>query len=161
MERFELADQRRSSEKLMYAISNCFFLIAMLSLFSTIFTMTQLPFYFVYFLFSLGITQYIDGLTISILVPMLGTAGYVVGILINVIIVVFFCVLGYFGGDKKIWPFAVGLLLYAADMVFFIMVEDMVSIFFHILVLLILPWGIVAVRSLRKAEQKLAELDEQ
>lgn len=159
MDRFEIADQRRSSEKLMYAISNCFFIIALLSLFSTIFSVGQLGYYFVYFLFGLGITQFIDSLTLNTLVPLLGTSGYVIGITFNLIIIGLFIFLGYIGGYKRIWPFVTGIVLYALDMGILILAQDFMSVFFHILMLLILPWGIYSVIKLKEAEKMLKELD--
>ena len=159
MDRYEIADQRRSSEKLMYAIGNCFFIIALLSLFSTIFSVAQIEVYYIYFIFGLGVTQFVDSLIFYILVPALGTGGYVIGITINLIIVGLFIFLGYLGGQKKVWPFVIGIVLYALDIGFFVMVEDFISVFFHIMMLLILPWGIYSVKKLKKAERMLNELD--
>lgn len=159
LNRFEIADEIEGSRRFMLVAANCFYIIAFLSLFSTIMYLSESPFYFVYFLFGLGSTQLMDSFTLNVLASSMGTAGYAIGIFADVLIVAVFILLGYFAGSKKVWPFVAGIILYVLDALIFVMAEDFLSIFFHVLMLLVLLLGIRAVKKLVKAEQMLSELD--
>lgn len=100
-----------------------------------------------------------DSFTLGLLVPAMGNIGYIIGVSVDIIIVGIFILLGYFAGTKKVWPYVVGTILYALDAVIFVISEDFLSVFFHILMLVILPLGIRAVKKLVQAEEMLAELD--
>src|SRR5829696_1775129 len=66
------------------------------------------------FLFSLGLTQFIDGLALG-LATQLGSAVQIVALLLDVIVTGIFVLFGYLAGRKMLWAYVAGMVVFLLD----------------------------------------------
>jgi hypothetical protein len=67
-----------------------------------------------------------------------------------------FAVLGWRARQIERWPFLLGMWLYAADSVIFLIFQDYLALGFHVFWLLFLSAGLTAVAPIRDARRRLA-----
>lgn len=106
------------------------------------------------FLIGLGITQFIDGISIGIVQEIAPAAELVIrgiAFLINLLIAGIFVLFGVLAKRHK-WGFVVGMIIYALDGLVFLMVPDFLSIGFHLFVLYGLYRGLRAFGQLKQKE---------
>lgn len=94
------------------------------------------------FILGLGITQLID----AIAAAGLGSTGVAVAIVLDVLVAGLFVLFGIFANKGHIWAFIVGMILYAADGLIFLIAQDWLGLGFHAFALLCLFGGLRAAR---------------
>ncbi len=108
-------------------------------------------------LIGLGITQVIDG----ILTAAINGSGpgwgflHAIGFGINICIAGMFALMGYFGQKRVRWPVIVGMVLYALDGLLMLLLQAYLGAAFHLLALLGLWGGLLAMRGLDVLEHPL------
>jgi len=107
--------------------ANWFLIIAVLSVLNTISLTMQLNFRLI---FGLGITQVIDGV-IYRTTNSFNFYNIITSILISSVFVVFW----FFARKEKKWAFVIGTIVYGIDTLLFLMVDDLMSVGFHIFVI--------------------------
>ena len=123
-----------------------FYWIAALSMVNTI---TYVLNYDWSFINGLGITQIIDGIAYEF------TGGLKVAFFgADVFIALIFVYLGYCAGKRKNWAFIVGLIAYTLDALIFFLVNDFLSIGFHVFALFGIFTGLKASKQLIKVNAK-------
>jgi len=135
VERYKLEQQRKGG-------AGWFLWIGGLSLINTILFLTQTDFNFI---FGLGITQVIDGF-VSAMPPAIRG----VGVALDLVIAAVFAGIWYLA-KRHTWPFITGMIVYAADAVIFIVVQEWIGVAFH-------AFALAAIVAGYKAASKLAEL---
>lgn len=101
------------------------------------------------FYYWLGITQIVDGIAIA-LAEEIGSIGIIMGFAVNVFIVGIFVFFGIFARRGQNWSFYVGMILYVLDGLLFLMVQDWLSIGFHVFALYFIYGGLKASKQLSK-----------
>lgn len=129
--------------------ANWFYWIAALSVINTMVTLFGGSWNFI---IGLGITQIVDTYSYQYAAGLGSYAGYL-AIFIDLVIAGFFAVLGYLSNKKKNWSFILGMILYAADGLLFVVVLDYLSILFHLIALYFIYKGYSANRVYRTGER--------
>lgn len=119
----EIDEQSRRSQ----SGANWFFWIAGLSLINSVVVLMNGRWSF---LAGLGITQFIDGLSVA-LSPRLGGIATVIALLLDLTTAGVIVLFGVMARQRHTWAFAFGLFLYAADGILFLIVQDWFSLAFH------------------------------
>jgi hypothetical protein len=119
----EIEEQAKRSQ----SGANWFFWIAGLSLVNSVVVLMHGRWSF---LAGLGITQFIDGLAVA-LSPKLGNAATVLALLLDMVTAGVIILFGVMARQKHTWAFVLGLILYAADGLLFLMVQDWLGLAFH------------------------------
>jgi hypothetical protein len=119
----EIDEQARRSQ----LGANWFFWIAGLSLVNSVVVLMNGRWSF---LAGLGITQFIDGLAVA-LSPKLGNAATVLALLLDLVTVGVIVLFGLMARQRHTWAFVLGLILYAADGLLFLIVQDWLGLAFH------------------------------
>ena len=104
------------------------------------------------FFLSLGITQFIDGLALG-LSQSVGSAGLVIGVVLNIFITAAFAVFGFFASKKHQWAFILGMALFGLDALILLLAVDVFAILFHGLALFYIFRGFQAARELASLDQ--------
>lgn len=92
------------------------------------------------FVFGLGIPQYVSKL------PGMSDPALLWGMIIGMAVI--FAVFGFFAQRRNIPIYIVGIVFYFVDMVFSILVQDVVSTVMHIVFLVMLIFGLIAAKKL-------------
>src|SRR5579871_6838747 len=100
-----------------------FAMIAGLSVVNSVLSMSGAS---LHFIFGLGLTQIVDAVAHQV-----GSAGYVLDILINGIIAGFFLLIWNFARKGQPWAWYAGMALYATDAVLCLVFQDYLSAAFH------------------------------
>jgi len=112
------------------------------------------------FLFGLGITQLIDGLVYDT-----STSAKLIALCFQILISGIFAGLGYYALKPEKWALLAGMILYFLDGLIFLMVEDWLSIGFHVFVLFVLYGGLNSLRKIKEIENTqtggIAEIERQ
>lgn len=150
--------ERLKAENRLKSGANSFFLIAGFSLVNTVlfFLGGRLN-----FLIGLGITQLIDGIASGVAAGYSADVGLVaklVALLIDIMIAGVFVLFGVFARKRAKWSFFVGATLYSLDALIFLLVKDVLSIGFHILMLFWLFSGMMAIDRLKQLTQTRAQI---
>ncbi len=124
-----------------------FYWIAGLSLVNTIVFFANANISFVY---GLGITEVTNAI-----VPYLFPNGVIVAAILDAAFILLFIVLGRLSHNRKIWAFITGMVLYGLDTLFFILVQDWLSILFHIFALYGMYRGLKAHKLLVQLESEI------
>ena len=95
------------------------------------------------FVVGLGITQLIDGLVYNA-----SDTIRLAALFIELIIACMFALFGYFAVKEEKWAFLVGMTIYLLDGLIFILVQDWLSIAFHVFVLVALFTGYKALQKI-------------
>jgi len=105
------------------------------------------------FMFGLGITQIIDGISTGIVEGMGETSTLVkiVGLVISVGIAGVFALFGFFANKFHMWAFIIGILLYFIDALLLLLFSDFLGLAFHAWVLFSLFLGAKACRDLNRS----------
>jgi len=141
-QRLQLAHRMKSG-------ANWFFWIAALSMITSILSISGASWRF---FLSLGITQFIDGFAVG-LSSTVGTAGLVIGIVLDIFITAIFAGLGVLAGRKQLWAFVLGMVLFALDALLLLFFFDVIAILFHGLAIFYIFRGFQAARELVTLER--------
>jgi hypothetical protein len=125
--------------------ANWFYWIAALSLVNTVIFLFGGNWTFV---IGLGITQITDGIALEV-----QTGGRIIAFIVNVIIAGIFAGFGFLSRKRYTWAFITGMVLYAADGLLFILVQDVLSIIFHAIALFFMFGGLRAHFALKQYEK--------
>lgn len=110
--------------------------------------------------FGLGVTQVTDAFGVVLAESLSGTinlAFKVVSLIVTIVAAAVFVVFGLFASRYRKWAFIAGMVLYAADALVFLWVEDYLSIGLHLFVLLVLFQGLKALGELRDLDEAALE----
>ena len=123
-----------------------FFAIAALSLVNSFFVFRGIP---LRFIAGLGITQIVDGIAFRLALD-IGTRGFIIGFVINVLIAGVFALFGVFARKFYIWSFFIGMGVYILDGVLLLFFQDFLGMGFHLVVLYFIYKGLKACQTLPK-----------
>ena len=131
-----------------------FYVIAGLSLLNTILSISQAN---IRFFVGLGITQVIDAITIlaSEDYPAASTIFKIISVILNTIFAGIIALFGWLALQKKAWAFIVGMILFSLDSILSLLFRDWISLGFHVLVLIYVFKGLIALKNIKKAENKI------
>ena len=133
-------DYRRHSE----SGARWFFWIAGLSIINSIVVLAEGRWNF---LLGLGVTQVISGFALG-LSEQLGSAVKSIALVLDLIVAGIFVGLGLFAQKHHTWAFIVGMVVYALDGLIFVLVQEWLSVAFHVFVLYSVYRGLAANRKL-------------
>ncbi len=107
------------------------------------------------FVIGLGITQIFDAVAMATAEETFGEAALTfkfIAFALDVLVALFFVLLGWLAKTRHTWAFVVGMVLYALDGLLFLVVQDWVSIGFHGVALFYIFRGYTTLKELREAE---------
>ena len=130
--------------------ANWFFWIAGLSLLNSVMLHSGSNWSFIV---GLGITQVIDAVALNSATGPMATA---IALALDAFVAGFFVLFGVLARKRYIAAFVIGMVLYAADGLLFLMVEDWLSMGFHVLALVFIFRGMLTCRELTRLEAELA-----
>jgi len=110
----------------------------------------------VQFIFSLGITQLIDGVAAGLSTE-LGNGAKVVALVLNLIIVGVFVLFGWLAHRKQLWAYITGTVIFLLDGLLSLALVEIISVLAHAVVLFFLIRGIIAGRELFALERAMAQ----
>jgi len=139
-----LIEERLRLESQFKSGANWFFFIAGLSVINSLVLLLGGTFNFIV---GLGITQ-----VISALARELGPIWKTIAFVLSVIAAGFFVLFGALAKKRHKWAFIVGMILYAFDGLLFLLVQDWLSIAFHLFALYGIYKGLGALTSLNSLE---------
>jgi TRAP-type C4-dicarboxylate transport system permease small subunit len=140
--------QQQSSAQSLIAMAavkrgaNWFYWIAALSVVNTIAALSGANFHFV---LGLGITEVTDALR--------APQARILGFFIDVLVLGFFAMCGYFGAKAHKWAFIVGMSFYLLDSGITLLLQDWLSFAFHIYALICIWRGFSHIAKTRATEQ--------
>ena len=145
-------EEKIKIEKQFQAGANWFFWIAGLSIVNSIILLAGSEWGFI---IGLGITRIIDsiGLIIS---EEAGKVGMIIAFVFDVIASGMFVLFGVFARKRYRWAFVVGMILYALDGLLFLLIQDFLSIGFHIFALFCIYGGLKAAKKLDEIEEAVS-----
>jgi hypothetical protein len=126
-----------------------FYAIAVLSLINTTLSLTKSN---IRFPVGLGITQLIDALA-YLASEDFPAASMIIKILSVILNSIFAGIIAFFGWlalKKKTWAFIVGMILFSLDSVLSLLFKDWISLGFHVLALVCICKGCIALRNIYK-----------
>lgn len=107
------------------------------------------------FIIGLGVTQFVDGIATAVSLEAGPEAAPIIkatAFAVDFIIAAFFVVFGIFAVKRQSWAYILGMVLYAADALLFLLAGDMLSIAFHGFALACIVNGLIAARQMDKEE---------
>ena len=108
------------------------------------------------FIVGLGITQFVDGIAMSVAQQASAQSGMILktmGFIFDLLIAGLFVFFGAFAMKRHMWAYVVGMVLYAFDGLIFLIVTDFLSIGFHIFALFCIYGGLQASIKLKALEE--------
>jgi hypothetical protein len=132
-----------------------FFIIAILSIVNSIVFYTDGS---IYFIFGLGITQFIDGFFYAFS-DYFGNLTMIVSVLLNAGLVGLFIYIGLMARKFKNWAFITGMILYGLDTIVFIMFNDQIGILAHVFAFTSIFMSYRALRESYAPESQNSELE--
>lgn len=114
------------------------------------------------FIIGLGVTQVIDGLAIVIIEEAEIVNGSIIlatALFLNVLVALFVVLFGILARKHMGWAFIIGMILYAFDGLLFFLVQDWLSVGFHVFALYCIYAGYSALRKLKFLELQLSQKD--
>jgi len=144
----ELIENKLKFENQLKSGAGWFFWIAGLSLVNSIVLLAGSEWSFI---IGLGITQFIDAIGLEI-AKEIGSLGNIFAFILDIIIAGVFIVFGIFARKKHNWSFIIGMILYALDGFLFLLVQDFLSIGFHVFALFCIYKGFQANRTIKRSE---------
>jgi len=150
-------EQRLKLEHQLKLGANWFYWIAGFSVVNSVLLFTGSNWGFV---IGLGITQIISAIGAAA-AEELGSIGTVVAFIFTLITAGVFVLFGVFANKRYIWAFIVGMVLYALDGLLFLLIQDWLSIGFHVFALFCIYSGLKAYGELRKLENSSVKTSEQ
>ncbi|MDF2540788.1 MAG: hypothetical protein K0S47_506 [Herbinix sp.] len=128
---------------------NWYYWIAALSLINTVILLMNGSWSFIA---GLGITQIVDA-GAYVFRDYLGNGIVMIALLINLIIIGFFALMGFYANKRVRWVIILGMILYSIDTLIFIYTKDYISIAFHV-------YAIYSIYKGMKACDQLMEIEE-
>jgi len=110
----------------------------------------------IHFIFTLGITQIIDGIAVDLSLDM-GSGAKAVALVLDLIISGVFVLFGYLSNQRQLWAYIVGTVLFVLDGLLCLIGPDIISLLAHAVVLFFLIRGIMAGRELIALEKATAQ----
>ena len=128
--------------------ANWFYWIAGLSVVNSVISLLQGG---VGFIFGLGVTQVVDAIGAAIVEEQGDGAGLIRIIVLgaSVFVAGFFVLFGWLANQGMGWAFLLGMVLYALDGLLFLLVQDWLSLGFHVFALYAMFKGYTALRQLK------------
>lgn len=117
------AEQKLRVENALKGPASWFVTVAALSIVNSVLSMTGAS---IHFIFGLGITQFVDAVAHQV-----GSAGYVLDLIINGIIAGVFVLIWKFARKGQGWAWYGGIALYALDGLLLLVFKDFLSAAFH------------------------------
>lgn len=112
----------------------------------------------IHFIFSLGITQIIDGIAAGISNGLGGSSvAKLVALVLDLIIAGIFVLFGYLSNQKQLWAFLIGGIVFLMDGLLSLIFGDIISLLAHAFVLFFLIRGFMAGRELVGIEKSMAQ----
>jgi hypothetical protein len=111
------------------------------------------------FIIGLGITQMVDGIAGAIANDANARASLIlklVAFFVDLVVAGIFVLFGVFANKGYKWSFIIGMILYALDGLIFLLVQDWLSIGFHLFALYSVYSGLRALGQLKSLEQAIA-----
>ena len=142
------AQQRMQIEAALKGPAGWFVVIAGLSIVNSVLSMTGAS---IHFIFGLGITQIVDELAHGV-----GSAGYVLDLIINGVIAGVFVLIWKFASKGHAWAWYGGIALYVIDGLLLLVFKDFLSVAFHAWALYRMSPGLKLLPMLKQLEQKAA-----
>lgn len=136
-------------EKQFQSGADWFFWIAGLSLINSVILLAGSEWGFI---IGLGITRIIDIIGLSI-AEEVGIAGKIIALIFDIIAAGVFVLFGVFARKRYKWAFITGMILYALDGLIFLLVQDLLSIGFHVFALFCIFSGFKALGKLSGIEE--------
>ena len=99
------------------------------------------------FIVGLGITQLVDGIVFEA-----SSTAKLFALFINILISGTFVIFGYFAMKQQKWAFLTGMVLYFMDGMLFLLVQNWLSVGFHVFVLFSLYAGIKSLGKIEKLQ---------
>lgn len=140
----EIDEQERRSQ----SGANWFFWIAVLSLVNSVVVLMNGRWSF---LAGLGITQFIDGLAVG-LSPKLGNVAVVLAVFLDVVTAGVIVLFGLMARQRHTWAFVFGLILYVADGLLFLIIQDWLGLAFHAYASYCIVRGLTANKRLKELQ---------
>jgi hypothetical protein len=112
------------------------------------------------FVFSLGITQVIDGIAKGLSTE-LGEATKVIALVLDIFIIALFAFFGVFAGKKMLWIYMAGTIAILLDGLLTLLFQDLLGVLAHGFVLYFLIKGYMAGRELVAFEREVAAAAQQ
>lgn len=110
------------------------------------------------FVFSLGITQIIDGIAAGASEALGGSsAAKVVALVLDLVITGIFVLFGYLSNQKQLWAYIIGAIVFLLDGLLSLAFGDIISVLAHGFVLFFLIRGFMAGRELIELEKAMAQ----
>lgn len=133
-----------------------FYWIAVLSLINTAMSISQSN---LRFPVGLGITQVIDAFAVvaSEEAPNASLIFKIITVILNAIFAGIFALFGWLALKKKFWAFIVGMVLFSLDSLWSLLFQDWISLGFHVLALICICKGCIALRNIKQAETRTQE----
>jgi predicted Zn-dependent protease len=134
--------EKKKLEKQVLSSANLFFWIAGLSVVNSLFFSLQFD---IYFPVGLSVTQIIDSIGFAF-----GSSGLIFAFFLDLLIAGIYAVLGLLARKRSVLFISVGMLFYAFDGLLFLLIMDVYSIVFHLIVLFHVGKGLFAIRGLNR-----------
>ena len=133
-----------------------FYGIAVLSLVNTAMSLTQAN---IRFPVGLGITQVIDAFALiaSKEAPAVSMILKILSVILNSIFAGIFALFGWLALKKKFWAFIVGMIIFSLDSVLSLLFKDWISLGFHVLALICICKGFIALKNINKVAASQSE----
>lgn len=122
-----MIEERLRTRSVFLSSANWFYWIAALSVLNTVLVLFATDWMM---LVGLGVT-YVGAWFFS----EMGVLGVLLTIGSTAFVAAFFALLGYFARQRKTWAFVLGIVLYAADGLIFLVFQDWLSLAFHVYVI--------------------------
>lgn len=148
-----LIEERLKIENRFKGGASLFFWIAGLSVINSLILMLGGGWHF---FIGLGITQVVDGIATAIaseIGPEMGAIVKMIAFMIDIGLAGVFVVFGVLARKRYKWGFIVGMTLYTLDGLIFAVVGDLLSLGFHVLILIGLITGLIALSKLSEMER--------
>jgi len=128
-----------------------FYGIAVLSLVNTAMSLTQSN---IRFPVGLGITQVIDSFALiaSQEAPAASMTLKILSVILNSVFAGIIALFGWLALKKKSWAFIVGMIIFSLDSVLSLLFKDWLSLGFHVLALICICKGFIALKNINKSK---------
>lgn len=152
MEEFEYAQHAEVSQRYK-AGANWFYWIAGLTLVTSLIAIFGGGWRF---LISLGTTQILDAIAEGLSTE-LGSVPKVIALVLDLIVTGVFILFGYFAGQKYLWAYILGMVVFFFDGLVSLLSQDLIGAVAHVVVLFFMFRGYQAGRELLNLEKAMAE----
>ena len=129
--------------------ANWFYWIAGLSIVNSIVNLYQGSWGFAA---GLGINKLLDALSAATATDGGINLGQVILLVLGIMIAGFFFIFGVLANRKQTWAFVLGIIMYTLDGVILVFIDDLLGIIIHLLAIIFLVRGYLALRKLLRAE---------